>query len=113
VVIVKNGQTASVGTGEQDRVGAVEQAIEKFRQKYSGSNGIEGAAMSSDGFFPSRTRSKWPPPPYQAIVAPSGSLRRRGGPARQRAGRRLSTRPSASSRIIEPELFADAFESRS
>lgn len=31
VVIVKNGGTLCVGTGEQDRVGAIEQAIEKFQ----------------------------------------------------------------------------------
>ena len=29
VVIVKNGATLAVGTGQQDRVGAVEQAIAK------------------------------------------------------------------------------------
>ena len=76
VVIVKNGQTLAVGTGEQDRVGAVEQAIEKFRQKYSGENTLEGAVMSSDGFFPFydavETAAK---AGIKAIVAPSGSLK--------------------------------------
>ncbi len=52
VVIVKNGVTLAVGTGEQDRVGAVEQAVWKFQEKYEGEETIEGAVLSSDGFFP-------------------------------------------------------------
>ena len=76
VVIVKNGQTLAVGTGEQDRVGAVEQAIEKFSQKYTGDATLEGAVMSSDGFFPFydavETAAK---AGIKAIVAPSGSLK--------------------------------------
>ncbi len=51
-VIVRNGQTLAVGTGEQDRVGAVQQAIEKARAKYKGDETLEGAVLSSDGFFP-------------------------------------------------------------
>ena len=54
VVVAKNGQTLAVGTGEQDRVGAVEQAMAKARRKYHGSETLEGAVMSSDGFFPFR-----------------------------------------------------------
>ncbi len=76
VVIVQNGQTLSVGTGEQDRVGAIEQAIEKFRLKYSGGGTLEGSSMSSDGFFPFEdgveTAAK---AGVRAIIAPSGSLR--------------------------------------
>ena len=53
-VIVRNGQTLAVGTGEQDRVGAVEQAILKAKQKYKGEESLEGAVLSSDGFFPFR-----------------------------------------------------------
>jgi len=52
VVIVKNGQTLAVGTGEQDRVGAVEQAIWKYEQKYEGQEEIAGAVLASDRFFP-------------------------------------------------------------
>ena len=52
VVIAKNGQTLSVGTGEQDRVGAVEQAIEKFKGKYEGKEEITASVLASDGFFP-------------------------------------------------------------
>ncbi|QSH41705.1 IMP cyclohydrolase [Lentisphaerota bacterium ZTH] len=76
VVIVSNGQTLSVGTGEQDRVGAVEQAIIKYREKYEGENRIEGSAMASDGFFPFpdavETAAK---AGIKAIIAPAGSLR--------------------------------------
>ena len=54
VVIAKNGQTLAVGTGEQDRVGAVQQAIWKAQQKYKGDETLQGAVMASDGFFPFR-----------------------------------------------------------
>ncbi|MCX5759674.1 MAG: IMP cyclohydrolase [Candidatus Hydrogenedentes bacterium] len=53
-VIVKNGQTLCVGTGEQDRVGAVRKALSKAKEKYEGNETMDGAAMSSDGFFPFR-----------------------------------------------------------
>ncbi len=53
-VIVRNGQTLAVGTGQQDRVGAVEQAIAKVKAKYKGEESLEGAVLSSDGFFPFR-----------------------------------------------------------
>lgn len=53
VVFVKDGRAISVGTGQQERIGAVEQAVYKAVQK-----GHEGAlkesVMSSDAFFPSR-----------------------------------------------------------
>ncbi len=52
VVIVKDGVTLAVGTGEQDRVGAVEQAVWKYENKYEGEQTIAGAVMASDGFFP-------------------------------------------------------------
>jgi phosphoribosylaminoimidazolecarboxamide formyltransferase/IMP cyclohydrolase len=54
VVIVRNGQTIAVGTGQQDRVGAVEQALAKAKTKYSGVESLEGAVLASDGFFPFR-----------------------------------------------------------
>lgn len=75
VVIFKNGGTLSVGTGEQDRVGAVEQAIEKFKQKYKGKESIEGSVMSSDGFFPfSDAVEVAAKAGVKAIIAPAGSL---------------------------------------
>lgn len=76
VVICSNGQTLSVGTGEQDRVGAIEQAIAKFEQKYEGNGTLENSVMSSDGFFPFEdgveTAAK---AGIKAIIAPAGSLR--------------------------------------
>jgi len=76
VVIVKNGQTLSVGTGEQDRVGAIEQAIEKFKQKYSGNETLENSVMSSDGFFPFADGVETAAAAgVKAIIAPAGSLR--------------------------------------
>jgi len=54
VVIARNGQTLAVGTGEQDRVGAVQQAVLKASAKYKGSESLAGAVMASDGFFPFR-----------------------------------------------------------
>jgi phosphoribosylaminoimidazolecarboxamide formyltransferase/IMP cyclohydrolase len=51
VVFVKDGMALAVGTGEQERIGAVEKAIEKALKK---GHNLEGSVMSSDGFFPSR-----------------------------------------------------------
>ncbi len=76
VVIVKDGQTLSVGTGEQDRVGAIEQAIAKFEQKYSGEGTLQDSVMSSDGFFPFEDGVETAAAAgIRAIIAPSGSLR--------------------------------------
>ena len=76
VVIVKNGQTLSVGTGEQDRVGAIEQAVAKFKEKYSGSEELADSVMSSDGFFPFEDGVEVAAAAgVKAIIAPAGSLR--------------------------------------
>jgi len=76
VVIMKNGQTLSVGTGEQDRVGAVEQAIWKFEQKYEGKETLQDAVMSSDGFFPFEDGIEVAAKAgITAIISPAGSLR--------------------------------------
>ena len=76
VVIVKDGQTLSVGTGEQDRVGAVEQAIWKFENKYEGNATLQGAVMASDGFFPFEDGVEVAAKAgINAIIAPAGSLR--------------------------------------
>ncbi len=76
VVIVKNGGTLCVGTGEQDRVGAVEQAIVKFKEKYEGKEVIQDAVMASDGFFPFPDGVEVAAKAgITAIIAPSGSLK--------------------------------------
>ncbi|MBE6398653.1 MAG: IMP cyclohydrolase [Lentisphaerae bacterium] len=76
VVIVSNGQTLSVGTGEQDRVGAIEQAVVKFKEKYTGNGTLENSVMSSDGFFPFEDGVEVAAAAgVKAIIAPAGSLR--------------------------------------
>ena len=52
VTIVKSGKAIAIGTGQQDRVGAVEQAIEKAK-RYN-PNLLGGAVLASDAFFPNR-----------------------------------------------------------
>ncbi len=75
VVVVKNGQTLAVGTGQQDRVGAVEQAVQKAGAKYAGSETMDGAAMASDGFFPFRDAVEAATSQgVAAIVQPGGSV---------------------------------------
>ncbi len=73
IVLVKNGVTVAIGSGQQERVGAVEQAIVKAYQKAMdrekirydplegargrellSANPLEGAVASSDAFFPYR-----------------------------------------------------------
>ena len=76
VCIVKNGGALAVGTGEQDRVGAVEQAVWKMRNKYVGSESLEGSVMSSDGFFPFPDAVEIAAEAgVTAIISPSGSLK--------------------------------------
>ena len=76
VVIAKNGQTLSVGTGEQDRVGAIEQAVAKFQQKYTGTGTLADSVMASDGFFPFADGVEVAANAgVRAIIAPAGSLR--------------------------------------
>ena len=75
VVIVKNGQTLAVGTGEQDRVGAVQQAIIKAKSKYKGDETLDGSVMASDGFFPFRDAvDSATNEGVRAIVQPGGSM---------------------------------------
>ncbi|MDQ1256059.1 MAG: phosphoribosylaminoimidazolecarboxamide formyltransferase / cyclohydrolase [Candidatus Hydrogenedentes bacterium] len=74
-VVAKNGQTICVGTGEQDRVGAVQQALVKAKEKYKGTESLEGAVMSSDGFFPFRDAvDAATSQGVRAIVQPGGSV---------------------------------------
>ncbi|MFH1917329.1 MAG: IMP cyclohydrolase [Nanoarchaeota archaeon] len=95
IVIVKDGVTVAVGSGQQERVGAVEQAIIKAYQKAMDRQGIvydavdgaaqrsdlsvnplEGAVVSSDAFFPFRdsidTVARYG---ITAVIQPGGSVR--------------------------------------
>lgn len=76
VVIAKNGVTLAVGTGQQDRVAAVRQAIAKAREKFKGGETLDGAVMSSDAFFPFRDSvDAAAEAGISAIVQPGGSVR--------------------------------------
>jgi AICAR transformylase/IMP cyclohydrolase PurH len=52
VVIAKNKSTLGIGTGEQDRVGAAEQAIDKYKKKYKGKESIQDSVLVTDGYCP-------------------------------------------------------------
>ncbi|MBT9585082.1 IMP cyclohydrolase [bacterium] len=73
IVIAQQGRTLAVGTGQQERVGAVEQAIEKAHQK---GHDLRGAVVSSDGFFPFRDSiDLLAKAGIQAVIQPGGSMR--------------------------------------
>jgi len=75
VVIASGCRTLAVGTGQQDRVGAVEQAIAKAKS-YSGAESLRGSSLSSDGFFPFRDSIEvCAEAGIAAIIQPGGSLR--------------------------------------
>jgi phosphoribosylaminoimidazolecarboxamide formyltransferase/IMP cyclohydrolase len=95
IVIVKNGTTLAVGSGQQERVGAVEQAIIKAYQKAMDRAGIsynsmnvvaekeklsenplKGAVLASDGFFPFRDSiDTVKDHGISAVIQPGGSVR--------------------------------------
>lgn len=72
IVIAKDGKTICVGTGQQERIGAEEQAIRKAIDK---KQDLEGSVLSSDGFFPSRDCiDAAAEVGIKAIVWPAGSM---------------------------------------
>ncbi len=72
IVFVKNGAAIAVGTGEQERIGAVEQAIDKALKK---GHPLQGAVMSSDAFFPQRDSiDTVGAQGITAVVWPAGSM---------------------------------------
>ena len=76
VIIAKNGVTLAVGTGQQDRVAAVKQAIAKAKEKFKGDETLEGAVMSSDAFFPFKDSvDAAAEAGIKAIIQPGGSVR--------------------------------------
>jgi AICAR transformylase/IMP cyclohydrolase PurH len=73
VVVVRDGRTLAVGTGQQERVGAVEQALAKARAK---GHNTAGAVLASDGFFPFRDSiDLLAAAGIQALVQPGGSVK--------------------------------------
>ena len=97
IVFVKDGVTVAVGSGQQERVGAVEQAITKAFQKYMDRektsynplHGIlnqdelsitclplQGSVCSSDAFFPFRDSvDTMASVGVSAVIQPGGSVR--------------------------------------
>ncbi len=72
IVFVRNGAIIAVGTGEQERIGAVEQAIDKAKKK---GHSLKGAVLSSDAFFPQRDSiDTVAAEGVTAVVWPAGSL---------------------------------------
>jgi phosphoribosylaminoimidazolecarboxamide formyltransferase/IMP cyclohydrolase len=72
IVFVRDGMALAVGTGQQERIGAVEQAITKAKQK---GHSLEGSVMSSDAFFPSRDCiDAVAKEGVKAVVWPAGSM---------------------------------------
>ncbi len=72
IVFVKNGAAIAVGTGEQERIGAVEQAIDKAIKK---GHDLKGSVMSSDAFFPQRDSiDTVAEHGVTAVVWPAGSM---------------------------------------
>ncbi|MBI2543509.1 MAG: IMP cyclohydrolase [Candidatus Aenigmarchaeota archaeon] len=85
IVLWKDGYSLGIGTGQQDRITAVEQAIEKNRNlnwkareknRKRGSYILFGAAIASDGFFPFVDSIELcGKAGIQAIIQPGGSKR--------------------------------------
>ena len=101
IVLVKDGVTLAVGSGQQERIGAVEQVITKALQKacdrsrsdpsgpwtrggmswnemyeHLGYNPLRGAVVSSDAFFPfSDSIELLGSHGVRAIIQPGGSVR--------------------------------------
>ncbi len=72
VVFWKNGATVAVGTGQQDRIGAIEACIEKAH-RYGHS--LKGSVMASDGFLPKMDNVEAVAREgVSAIIQPGGSV---------------------------------------
>jgi len=75
VVLSKESATIGIGTGQQDRVTAIELAIDKAKMR--GHEGkLEGAVLASDGFFPFRDNiDPLGENGVTACIQPGGSIR--------------------------------------
>jgi phosphoribosylaminoimidazolecarboxamide formyltransferase/IMP cyclohydrolase len=72
IVFVKSGVTFAIGTGQQERIGSVEQAIAKAKQK---EHSLENSVMASDAFFPSRDSiDAIAKENVSAVIYPGGSI---------------------------------------
>ena len=70
VVLARDKATIGIGLGEVNRVWAVDEAIERGREK------IEGSVMASDGFFPFKDSIELlAKNGVKAVIQPGGSIR--------------------------------------
>ena len=72
VVLWKNGASLAIGTGQQDRIGAIESCIEKAK-RYG--HDLHGSVMASDGFLPKIDNVEAVAKQgVSAIIQPGGSI---------------------------------------
>src|SRR5438067_9427544 len=72
VVFWKNDMSLAIGTGQQDRIGAIESCIEKAH-RYG--HDLNGSAMASDGFLPKMDNVEAvAKEEVSAIIQPGGSV---------------------------------------
>jgi phosphoribosylaminoimidazolecarboxamide formyltransferase/IMP cyclohydrolase len=72
VVFWKNGTSLGIGTGQQDRIGAIENSIDKAQKL---GHSLEGSVMASDGFLPKLDNVEaLAKESISAIVQPGGSV---------------------------------------
>ena len=75
IVVSKDYGTLGIGSGQQDRVGAVKLALEKAAQR-GHSEELRGAVLASDGFFPFKDSINLAAHSgISAIIQPGGSRR--------------------------------------
>jgi len=72
VVFWKDGTSLAIGTGQQDRISAIENSIEKAHKL---GHGLEGSVLASDGFLPKLDNVEaLAKGNVSAIVQPGGSV---------------------------------------
>jgi phosphoribosylaminoimidazolecarboxamide formyltransferase/IMP cyclohydrolase len=72
VVFWKNGTSLAIGTGQQDRIGAIEKSIDKAQKL---GHSLEGSVLASDGFLPKLDNVEaLAKEKVSAIVQPGGSV---------------------------------------
>jgi phosphoribosylaminoimidazolecarboxamide formyltransferase/IMP cyclohydrolase len=76
VVFWKNGTSLAIGTGQQDRIGAIENSIDKAQKL---GHILEGSVLASDGFLPKLDNVEaLAKEKVSAIVQPGGSVEDQG-----------------------------------
>ena len=76
VVFWKDGTSLAIGTGQQDRIGAIENSIDKARKL---GHSLEGSVLASDGFLPKLDNVEaLAKERVSAIVQPGGSVEDQG-----------------------------------